>query len=154
MKNRPQYIIWHHSGGPEGKPAPTWADVTRWHEARGWRTVGYHFGVTPDGAIERGRDVSEAGAHVQGLNDRSVGVCLLGNFDHGQVPTEQFLAAVEITRVLQLIYGISHERVLGHRETGPLVPVEQRTKKQCPGRHIDMGAVRSRLLQSIGEVTV
>lgn len=62
------------------------------HRARGfargdnWRakqnpaltSIGYHFVVYTRGAIATGRHIDEVGAHVQGYNATSIGVCMLG----------------------------------------------------------------------------
>lgn len=40
--------------------------------------IGYHFVIETDGNIAFGRDLEEVGAHVQGNNSDSIGVCLIG----------------------------------------------------------------------------
>lgn len=68
--------------------APTWmndqptsakvAEIRRWHKARGWRDIGYHFVIDRDGTVAEGRGVSVTGAHVKGRNRNTIGICLLG----------------------------------------------------------------------------
>ena len=70
-------IIIHCSATPEGRDHSV-ADVTAWHRARGFRTIGYHYLVHIDGRVERGRPESEIGAHCLGHNARSIGVCYVG----------------------------------------------------------------------------
>lgn len=41
-------------------------------------SIGYHFVVYTRGAIETGRHIDEVGAHVQGYNATSIGICMLG----------------------------------------------------------------------------
>lgn len=53
-------------------------EIRKWHKERGWSDIGYHFVIKRDGTIEDGRPVYAVGAHVQGWNSRSVGVCLVG----------------------------------------------------------------------------
>lgn len=43
--------------------------------------VGYHFVITKDGTIYQTRKLSEEGAHVIGMNNKSIGVSFAGNFD-------------------------------------------------------------------------
>lgn len=54
------------------------AEIRRWHIARGWKDVGYHFVIRADGEIEVGRTLDEIGAHCDGQNVDSVGTCLVG----------------------------------------------------------------------------
>ena len=54
------------------------AEIRRWHCARGWVDIGYHFIIRRDGTVERGRPQNTIGAHVEGFNSTSVGVCLVG----------------------------------------------------------------------------
>ena len=46
----------------------------------GWADVGYHYLVDKDGTIYEGRNIAIRGAHTQGHNTGSAGVCLLGDF--------------------------------------------------------------------------
>ena len=50
-------IIIHCSATRAGQDF-TAADIDRWHRARGFRSIGYHFVIRLDGTIEPGRDVS------------------------------------------------------------------------------------------------
>ena len=70
-------IIVHCSATPEGKDF-TVDDITRWHKARGFKTIGYHYVIYRDGSIHKGRPVSEEGAHCVGHNANSIGVCYIG----------------------------------------------------------------------------
>jgi N-acetylmuramoyl-L-alanine amidase len=53
-------------------------EITEWHKARGFRTIGYHFVIRRDGTIENGRPLAEIGAHVEGYNANSIGICMVG----------------------------------------------------------------------------
>lgn len=70
-------IILHCSATPEGKDF-TVADIDRWHKARGWQGIGYHYVVYRDGSVHVGRNVAVAGAHTSGYNKNSIGVCYIG----------------------------------------------------------------------------
>lgn len=70
-------IILHCSATPEGKDF-TVADIDRWHKARGWQGIGYHYVVYRDGSVHNGRDIAVAGAHTSGYNRDSIGVCYIG----------------------------------------------------------------------------
>ena len=61
-------IIIHCSATIEGKDY-TVADIDRWHRARGFRKIGYHYVIYRDGSIHAGRPISETGAHCAGTGD-------------------------------------------------------------------------------------
>lgn len=54
------------------------ADIRRWHKARGFVDVGYHYVVYLDGSVHEGRPLAQVGAHCRGHNAHSVGVCYVG----------------------------------------------------------------------------
>jgi len=70
-------IVVHHSGGPNDQ---TPENIRRFHvDTRGWADIGYHFLITHDGRVHRGRDWRNVGAHAQGHNADSIGVCVIGD---------------------------------------------------------------------------
>lgn len=73
-------IIVHCADTPEGRDDKA-EDIRRWHKARGFNDIGYHYVVDLDGTIEPGRDVTIAGAHTTGHNADSIGVCYIGGAD-------------------------------------------------------------------------
>lgn len=56
-------------------------DIDRWHKARGWEKIGYHWYVDRDGNIIQGREEYYAGAHVRHYNQHAIGVCYEGGLD-------------------------------------------------------------------------
>lgn len=78
--NNPKLIVIHCSATKEGKDLDV-DDIRQMHLNRGWRDVGYHFIITLDGKIQKGRDVFDMGAHVRGYNRDSVGICYIGGLD-------------------------------------------------------------------------
>lgn len=68
------------------------AEIERWHLARGWRAIGYHWLIDRDGAVIAGRPEAQEGAHVTGQNATSVGVCLIGGFGSNgdDLPADHF----------------------------------------------------------------
>lgn len=63
------------------------AEIDRWHKAQGWAGIGYHYVVGRDGTVATGRDIERDGAHVQGRNAGTIGVCLIGG--RGSSATDQ-----------------------------------------------------------------
>lgn len=86
-------IIIHCSATPEGKDF-TVADIDRWHKARGWQGIGYHYVVYRDGSVHNGIDIAVAGAHTSGYNKNSIGVCYIGGVAaDGKTPKDTRTAA-------------------------------------------------------------
>jgi N-acetylmuramoyl-L-alanine amidase len=104
-------------------------EIQRWHFARGWATVGYHFVVSPSGRIFRGRPVDRLGAHVLGHNVGTVGICLMGNFELER-PTRAALGSLAYVR-RRLVPGGANARLLGHRDH------RGHETSACPGRYLE-----------------
>jgi N-acetylmuramoyl-L-alanine amidase len=77
---RIDYIVVHSTATPEGRHTSL-EDVTRWHLARGFRAIGYHYLIELDGIARGGRPLSESGAHVKGHNSNSIGIAYAGGTD-------------------------------------------------------------------------
>lgn len=119
-------IILHCSATPEGKDF-TVADIDRWHKARGWQGIGYHYVVYRDGTVHNGRDIAVAGAHTSGYNKNSIGVCYIGGVAaDGKTPkdtrtAEQRVALRELVERLKKQFPKA--TIHGHYEFAP---------KACP----------------------
>lgn len=86
-------IIVHCSATAEGKDF-TVADIKKWHLARGFSDIGYHYVIYRDGSINKGRDESKIGAHCTGHNSHSIGVCYIGGCaSDGKTPKDTRTAA-------------------------------------------------------------
>ncbi|MBO4662602.1 MAG: N-acetylmuramoyl-L-alanine amidase [Bacteroidaceae bacterium] len=112
-------IIVHCSATPEGKDF-TVADITRWHKARKFRTIGYHYVIYRDGSIHAGRPLEETGAHCVGHNRHSIGICYIGGCaTDGKTPKdtrtpEQREALAKL--LAELHRRFPHASLHGHRE--------------------------------------
>ena len=112
-------IIVHCSATPEGKDF-TVADIKRWHLARGFSDIGYHYVIYRDGSIHTGRDESIIGAHCTGHNTNSIGVCYIGGCaSDGKTPkdtrtTEQKQSLVKLLKELKTKYP--QASIHGHRD--------------------------------------
>lgn len=62
-------------------------------DENGWDDIGYHYVIKRDGTIERGRSIQLTGAHAQGYNRTSLGVCLVGGMAEDGTPVCNFTAA-------------------------------------------------------------
>lgn len=67
--------------------------IRKWHKEKGWRDIGYHFVILPNGVVELGRPLEQSGAHCKGYNKTSIGTCLIGvnNFTQAQFASLQNL---------------------------------------------------------------
>ena len=87
------------------------AEIRKWHLARGWRDIGYHFVIRPDSELEVGRLLPEIGAHCEGHNADSIGTCLVGNT---QFTAAQFATLKRLHAALQTMFpGLTAH---GHRD--------------------------------------
>ena len=110
-------IVLHCSATEEGHPFGA-ADIRRWHKARGWKDIGYHYVILLDGTVEYGRPVDQVGAHVKGHNSTTVGVCYIGGLRNGEpvdtMTPEQEIAFLELVYALRKSLG--YLTVHGHNE--------------------------------------
>ena len=112
-------IIIHCTATPEGRNVSV-KEVTQWHKARGFRTIGYHYLIGLDGKVQPGRPVEEVGAHCLGQNSRSIGVCYVGGIDSASLKPkdtrtpEQRAALKKLVKELQARFPGS--TVHGHCE--------------------------------------
>jgi len=131
----PEYIILHHSLTSDGDTV-SWGAIRRYHVVElGWRDIGYHYGIERvNGTYEvlMGRMPTEPGAHCKqsGMNYKSLGVCLIGNFDEAPPTPAQWRKAVQLVRALMQVHKIPVERVLPHNYLAHY--------KTCPGKMFDM----------------
>lgn len=72
-----KYIVVHCSATPNDREV-TAEEIHSWHKARKWDGIGYHAVIRRSGLVERGRPEYWQGAHVEGYNEDSLGVCLVG----------------------------------------------------------------------------
>lgn len=98
------------------------SEIRRWHvDGNGWADIGYHYVIRRDGTVEKGRPLSRAGAHAQGHNHDSIGICLVGGVDaNGQAAfnfTRAQLRALE-GRINEFTDSIPGLQIIGHRDVG------------------------------------
>ena len=112
-------IIVHCTATPEGRET-TVAQVTAWHKARGFRTIGYHYLVGLDGKVYPGRPEREVGAHCLGQNAHSIGVCYVGGIDRNSLAPKDTRTPVQKEALRKLVNDLRKRfpgaTVHGHRE--------------------------------------
>lgn len=124
-------------------PAQT---IDGWHAQRGFRrdplkcrtfnphlpSIGYHFVIYTNGAVATGRSLDEIGAHAQGFNQKSIGICMVGT---DRFSPAQWAALAHVVQALQKDFPA---RVVGHRDLSPDLNNNGRIEqhewlKTCPG---------------------
>lgn len=112
-------IVIHCSATKEGKSYNA-EDINKWHLARGFKGIGYHFVIKLDGTIELGRPLNKVGAHVANANTGTIGICYIGGLDSNGKPKdtrtpEQKKALVELVDALKSNITTINS-VKGHRD--------------------------------------
>lgn len=137
-------IVIHDSGAHHGSPDT----IAAAHTARNLRGLGYHFVIgngsgAGDGELFVGyRWLDQLpGAHAGGPeaewhNQRSIGVCLVGDGDRRPFTPAQIQRLADLVGALSRELGIPPEQVVLHREIAPT---------SSPGRLFPEAALRERL---------
>jgi len=133
-----KYIVLHCSA-TRSNQAYTVEQLTRDHQARGFRTVGYHFYIRQDGSVTQHRKLLEAGAHAMGYNHCSIGICYEGGLDVNGNPCDtrteaQKRGLLDLFIILSKMFP--EAKVVGHCEL-------PHVHKACPC--IDMETWRKEL---------
>lgn len=116
--------------------------IDAWHKQKGWNGIGYHFVVLngvrraadlgepnnplDDGLVEKGRSLTQVGAHVEGHNQDSIGICLIGKKHFTDM---QIAETISLVKKLQAQFTIPVKNVQGHYEVDK--------KKTCPNIPMD-----------------
>ena len=111
-------IIIHCTATKEGLPV-TVATVTAWHKQRGFTTIGYHYLIGLNGEIWKGRPEEQVGAHAEGQNANSIGVCYVGGLDAGMKPKDTRTPAQKaalVVLLIELIQKYPTATIHGHNE--------------------------------------
>ncbi len=115
-------IVVHCAATCTTSPVTT-EDIARCHiQERHFRDIGYHYIVDQKGIIHQGRPLNEMGAHAQGHNAHSIGICYIGGLDsHGNpADTRTPLQQLAIKHLIGLLVNeFKIYDVLGHRDLSP-----------------------------------
>ncbi|KAJ8916771.1 hypothetical protein NQ315_005776 [Exocentrus adspersus] len=132
-ENPPSYVVVHHS---VTRMCNTTEDckllmksIQNTHmNTNGWEDIGYNFLIGNDGNIYEGRGWGIHGAHAISYNARSLGICLIGNFEE-YPPSESQLQALRelIACSLEENKLIEDYNLIGHN---------QESATLCPGKYL------------------
>lgn len=131
-------LVVHHTVVPtlaQWKGRASMDGLKRYYQGLRWHG-GPHLFVAPDG-IWQGTPMNTPGVHAGACNSVSIGIEMVGNYD--AAPWEEPIRSLAEGTLLALLRwrGLPASSVLGHRECG--------STKTCPGRAIDMNALRATL---------
>ena len=112
-----EYIIVHCSDTTNNF---TVEEIHEMHLNFGWDGIGYHKIIDKKGKIHNGRPEYWIGAHVKGLNARSLSVCLIGKKNFLKA---QFISLKKV--ITDWKKKCPNAKVIGHRDAVV-------TKKTCP----------------------
>lgn len=139
------YIVIHHTATHEGSAFA----IDQLHHKRGfWNGLGYHFLInngtdgTEDGQLQVGprwvKQQDGAHANADGMNQRGIGIVLVGNFSETRVSESELSTLVFLVNTLQKYYNIPDNHVIGHRDV-----VGKNT--ECPGNLFPWKEFKKRL---------
>ena len=108
---KPEAIVIHHSLTKDSGTV-SWSAIRRYHtEVYGWSAVGYHYGLEDVNGYPEiliGRQLGVRGAHTrqQGMNGRSIGICVVGNYDRDLLKEVKFKKLVDLCS--SLVKSLEH----------------------------------------------
>lgn len=120
-------IIIHCSATPEGRSL-SFEECRRDHIMhRHFRDIGYHFYITRDDTVHDGRPIEKVGAHCEGHNSHSIGICYEGGLDANGKPADTRTEAQR--KALKSLVERMHRLfpkalIVGHHDLNP--------RKACP----------------------
>lgn len=117
-----RYLVVHCSDSPDDRLVDA-KTIHQWHKQRGWNGIGYHRVIHRSGSWEMGRPDYWPGAHVQGHNHHSLGVCLIGQmyFTAAQLNTLRLI-------LRQWLLEHPQAEIVGHTDLNP--------GKTCPNFNV------------------
>ncbi len=138
----PARITVHHTGGakytttaPERIVRSLRAIQKDHQTARRWLDIGYHYVIDPGGRVWEGRSSLNVGAHAgsPSLNERNVGILVLGNFDLQEPSVPQLASLDRLLGSLLELCSIPASEVYTHNEVRTGGGLDGTA---CPGRHL------------------
>jgi N-acetylmuramoyl-L-alanine amidase len=102
--------------------------IRRWHRARDFLDVGYHYVIPENGELQEGRPLAKVGAHAEGYNAKSIGICMVGGVNAKGKAENNFNGA-QLKTLKSIVYQLKclhpDARICGHRDL-------PKVNKDCP----------------------
>lgn len=149
--DRIKKIFIHHTATTKDLQNPIVAlrNIYHYHAvSKGWGDIGYNYIIDDYGNIYEGRRGGDGvvGGHTGGYNRGSIGIALLGDYEHEQPGFEMMAALIKLTKQLTDKYGIDPEGALSFN--GVIIPNisahHEVSATRCPGGNMSsmLSAVR------------
>ncbi len=123
-------IIIHCTATREGDDISV-STIRKWHLARGWSDIGYHYVIDLKGNINAGRPIELMGAHTKGFNKGSIAIAYVGGVESdGKTPKDTRTNAQKdaIVRLIKKLKGCYPDVTIhGHNEF---------SNKACPSFNV------------------
>jgi N-acetylmuramoyl-L-alanine amidase len=133
-------LIIHHSLTKDGK-VNDWNAIRRYHvEVNKWANIGYHYGielVRDEYVIQKGRAEWRGGAHTLGMNSKSLGICVVGNYDLAEPPEAALNLLANLCANLCKKYNLKPADIETHHKYA--------SYKTCPGKLFPMDKLRAKV---------
>lgn len=104
-------------------------DIHWWHVRQGWSGIGYHYFISKQGVIFKGRPDDVIGSHAKGFNSTSLGIVFEGRYNKEAMPQAQLQAGKELVAYLKKKYNITkvkkHKDLMATDCPGNLFPFEE-----------------------------
>ncbi len=136
--NKPECVIIHHSLTKDNEVLSSFDAIRNNHiNVRKFRDIGYHWlleYVNRKLVWREGRKETEVGAHTKelGMNAKSIGICVVGNFDEMPPTAAIYKAVAEKIKEIEARWG-KEMAIFGHGRFA--------TYKSCPGKLFDLNKV-------------
>ena len=116
-----KYIVVHCTATPQTTTVESIKN--HWKNVLGWKTVGYHFMIKPDGEIVNLADINEVTNGVKGYNKESIHISYIGGAKKDDRTKEQKKSLLTVIQLLRNTYPTA--KILGHCDF-------PNVKKACP----------------------
>src|SRR3989338_5122253 len=147
-----KYIIIHHSATEEGNALA----FHKAHMRKGWdQGVGYHFIIDNGRSGKRDGQIEisprwlkqQDGAHYKAgdMNYKTIGICLVGNFNHDKNSTKQMPSFVHLVNTLKNYYKIPDKNIQRHGKVNGALT-------ECPGIRFPWQGFKEKLQHAPQEV--
>lgn len=128
MRKR-SHIIVHHTAVSRTVNNSQFNAVKQFHINMKWGDIGYNWFIESNGQIIQGRSEHVAGTHTreEGMNLKSIGICLAGDFDKENPTPKQERSLGRLLDEISNRHDIPIGNIKYHRDY---------TNKSCPGKNI------------------
>ena len=117
--NKPENLIVHHTA--DYYIGEQFSRINAWHKQRDFPIsskgffVGYHYVIERSGQLIQAREDTETGAHTIGMNNNSIGICVVGDFNQERPSLAQLIALKNLINKKMIEHNILPDNIRAHR---------------------------------------